>query len=383
MGPVLSHRLTVLCASLVFLGGTSGTTSGQEFEIHPVIDDLPTCKGPLCQIHIERSTTLTGEHIVEAAQLKRDSHGRFLMWSQFNPHTVYVLDNKGDLLASTGRNGEGPGEFRWITALTITKNDTLQVFDGDLSRVVTFEPHDFDHVKTQRLSVSPGPAGALQLSDGRYVVNANGATRETFGLPLHLLSSEGVTVRSFGRLDRRILPAEQPFLRRVLAEYEGNILSISTYQYVVEVWNPESGTLITGFERRPKGFRPRRRGEEVSIEEDMPPASVVMDARVDGEGRLWALSWVPGEDWKQHVSWARDENHRALNIDTSQALDTVIDIIDLETQQLVATRHLDVVLRGWVDDEHVFSYIDDDGLNPRLEVWRLTLRTPKDLGGRQ
>ena len=61
---------------------------------------------------------------------------------------AYVTDNALDGIAvlaadltlerEVGRKGEGPGEFKWPTAIQILAGDSLQVFDGGLARVTVF-----------------------------------------------------------------------------------------------------------------------------------------------------------------------------------------------------------------------------------------------------
>ena len=351
---------------------------GQGFDIHPVISGEPSC--PDGRLVVEKTRTLSGEHVVEAAQLQRDQRGRFYLWSETVPTAVSVFGPDGEFLRDLGGEGEGPGEFRFIGAISVGPGDTLRVYDEALRRVSTFLPDGLELVGTRRLPISFWPGGVLRLPDGRTVLNQLLRTEGGSGLPLHLVDAEGELVRSFGRQTRRMLPGDEPLLARELAEYRGDVVSVANFHYVVEMWDPDTGRLITGFERRPEGFRPRRRGEVTDPEEGVPPSSQVWDLRVDREGRLWVLAQVPVEDWEEHVEMTtfrhEEFTERVPRIDDIEAYDTVIDVIDLEARRLVATRRVDAPLRGWVDPGHAFSYREADGVLPRLDVWEVSLEPP-------
>ena len=54
---------------------------------------------------------------------------------------LHLFDAAGNVLGLMGGAGEGPGEFRNLTALTVTPGDTIYAYDRGLSRVSAFDRH--------------------------------------------------------------------------------------------------------------------------------------------------------------------------------------------------------------------------------------------------
>lgn len=50
------------------------------------------------------------------------------------------FDSRGRLRRTVGRRGEGPGEFRNVTNMTVVAGDTIHVFDRGLQRVTMLDP---------------------------------------------------------------------------------------------------------------------------------------------------------------------------------------------------------------------------------------------------
>jgi hypothetical protein len=57
---------------------------------------------------------------------------------------VYELTLHGDLIRKVGRQGDGPGEFRYPTAVGVLESQSVAVFDGDLWRVTTIRPPTYE-----------------------------------------------------------------------------------------------------------------------------------------------------------------------------------------------------------------------------------------------
>jgi 6-bladed beta-propeller protein len=49
-----------------------------------------------------------------------------------------VLTSDGEFLTTIGRNGEGPGEFGWVTSIQAGANDSLFIFDAGQQRLTVF-----------------------------------------------------------------------------------------------------------------------------------------------------------------------------------------------------------------------------------------------------
>lgn len=67
------------------------------------------------------------------------SDGRIVV-TDMAAHRLVVFDASGRYLRSLGREGSGPGEFRYVTSLTTLPGDSLATFDGRLRRLSIWHP---------------------------------------------------------------------------------------------------------------------------------------------------------------------------------------------------------------------------------------------------
>ena len=72
------------------------------------------------------------------SQAVRLSDGRIVVADGTLSSRLSVLDVDGSPIATIGRNGEGPGEFTWLTSLQALPGDTLAVFDASQQRLTIF-----------------------------------------------------------------------------------------------------------------------------------------------------------------------------------------------------------------------------------------------------
>jgi len=80
-----------------------------------------------------------------------DSRGRIYVAD--GPEIV-VLRPDGTETARMGREGFGPGEFRWISTLALLPRDSLYVYDGGMRRVSVYAP---DQTRPAYTTTLPGP----------------------------------------------------------------------------------------------------------------------------------------------------------------------------------------------------------------------------------
>lgn len=77
-------------------------------------------------------------HVVGAAWLH---DGRVLVLDD-QAHQVQVFDSAGLYLRSLGREGDGPGEFQSLSAVSVTRDDSIFVYDRALDRLSVFDPDE-------------------------------------------------------------------------------------------------------------------------------------------------------------------------------------------------------------------------------------------------
>jgi hypothetical protein len=86
---------------------------------------------------------------------------------------ITVLSPSGEFLRTIGRNGEGPGEFGWVTSVQAGADDSLFVFDAGLQRLTVFSPDgssvrsaDYRPVEGERLRTVTHLGGNTWLGRG-------------------------------------------------------------------------------------------------------------------------------------------------------------------------------------------------------------------------
>lgn len=161
------------------------------------------------------------------------------------------------------------------------------MFDQGTARYSVFTPH-FEHVRSVVL-----PAGNawsfVALAPGTFIVNAQYPTRERSGFPLHHLTCDGLG-RSFGATE-----SGRGFIRRLAAETDSTFWAIHGAEYRIDLWHTD-GRLLRSFERSPTWFV---RAPPTTIEGRLNP--LVVDAQIDGSGRLWLLVVVRDRQWRERA----------------------------------------------------------------------------------
>jgi len=74
------------------------------------------------------------------AGVARSQSGEIVVLDGGMRSRLTVLSSSGEFLRTIGRNGEGPGEFGWVTSVQIGANDSLFVFDAGRQRLLVFSP---------------------------------------------------------------------------------------------------------------------------------------------------------------------------------------------------------------------------------------------------
>lgn len=87
----------------------------------------------------------------------RLSDGRIAVANGGLESRLLLFSEDGQYLSTIGRNGEGPGEYEWITSVQAGPGDSLYVFDAALQRLTVFAPGG--DVRTVPHRASTGGAG--------------------------------------------------------------------------------------------------------------------------------------------------------------------------------------------------------------------------------
>ncbi len=290
-------------------------------------------------------------------------HGR-------TPDGMPVFDSTGRLVATVGRQGSGPGEFRSIQALAVGRADTVHVFDVGNQRHNVLSP-DLQVVRT-----FPAPGStydAVVLSTGHVVRNASMPTADLWDAPLHLIApGDGRLLRSFGaHPGEPYLPDGAWAGRRELTAGPGaTVYAARRNEYRIEQWDT-AGRFLGGFVRNVDWFRPYTQPPRLGPE--APPSPSLERVHRDTSNRLWILITVADREWRRNLRPAR-RGVGATRYEPSHPdgiFDTVIEVVDLESGALLASQRTSQFLWGFLGDGLVFGDgTGPDGV-PKFSIWRL------------
>lgn len=272
---------------------------------------------------------------------------------------IFFYRSDGELEFIIRRRGEGPGEFFEPTAIVeMPGSGQLAVFDEDLLRLSILDA-DGTFVDS-----SPFPRGVMEaypLSDSILLLNASMPTPENVGLPFHFVHVDGTILDSFGP-ENNIMLGTQAKDWRLLAVVGGRqFLSVAASggPYQIEFW--DGPTLRTVWMRetrwlsQEKPFRPSVRG-----------------IYLEGT-RLWVLVRTPDPDWTEPPPRIDQEYGAQYHHDR---FDTVLEVIDLTVNQIVASQRFDENIYQLFGDGTGVKQIDGD-LGLRVyEILAFRLGTP-------
>ena len=140
------------------------------------------------------------DNVTAAAHL---SDGAILVVDGSSRLTEFARDGGYD--GTIGRQGDGPGEFQWITSLQVGPSDSLFIFDNVWQRLTVFSS-DRRPVRMPTFRVEAGVTGAdglfgvTRLADGVWV--GTGAESTIFGPPDEIVRDTIVVGLLDGSLSR-------------------------------------------------------------------------------------------------------------------------------------------------------------------------------------
>ena len=196
---VLATRLAL---ALVLVGGVSTDAGAQRTRVVP---DAPSCAR--CTIRIASRTVLIESDAAPFVSMpnavRLDSRGR--VWVLQPLELPQVFDSSGRFLASVGRKGAGPGEYRIPFEAFSTPGDSVVVLDAGNSRGTVLDPN---LLPTRFFRM---PWGATPVIVDNWPTAILGAalirTPAAAGLPLHRfdLSGSEMSVTASYRQDGDVL----------------------------------------------------------------------------------------------------------------------------------------------------------------------------------
>lgn len=340
-------------------------------------EEFRTCQS--CELTFDRVVALgqqDGQGVIES-ELARvvAAPGRgFLVFGRGGTtgYSVSLFDASGNFARSFGREGDGPGETRTIADVAFMGDDQVMVLDAARQRWLTFrETGEFlseeplHGVQAGRFRLAAGDTAAVIAVMDRRPASA--------GFPLHLvdLRDAGI-VRRFGA-GNRSWHVGTPFAGALTLGESGTVSESVWWGHVgrphVEQWSLAGSHLatVTGdLETFPVAANSPR-------DRNAPPAVAMSSFAVDGQDRLWLLTFVPGPRWRQVT---RQGPEGAIPPDRMGEYQNLrLDIFDLEAKTHLGHRiwpERNVTLVTYGDDVLVSVLEYETPLWPRLVLYEVS-----------
>ena len=333
------------------------------------LEDRP-CKG--CRISAKETVRLrhpTGTFSEWPQSFWQDRKGRIFLTQANIPEVPQVFDSTGAFLTSIGRKGAGPGEYKAAELILGDGGDSIIVIDPPQSRLTIL---DGNLHAVRSFSVPSSTGHAAVLNNGHIVLNAQVRDPETIGFSFQLFDRQGRRYAARGDDSRPVLPYNSVLFFYLLAPArDGGFWAIPRIgNYQIEHWSAaESGYFL--LREGARWFRPlpadlRR--------PDLSPVAHVYGLWEDESGLLWTVIRVMNPRGPGPRDTLRSPEGPYTRVrDPDREWDTVVEVIDPNKKQVIATQRFDDVFflgPGIGKVTHVTE--SDSGIQIRIISLRLT-----------
>ncbi len=301
-----------------------------------------TCRITLRRTLVFGDTAGPGELPPEIRSIKGDASGRFMIGGYLS-EPPFLYDQRGRFLSRIGAKGAGPGELK-VPVLADLRGDTAWIVDGVNARVTGFQVGRAGRaVANWRTVGMSGILSAVRTGDGAVVANVMAASRQDFGIPLLRLTPDGAR-HPMGEVAGVLMRSQARLLMRALAPARaGGVWAAHYDAYRIERFD-SMGTLVVSLQRSVPWF-PDGDGSVVIPTPESPPKPTIFSLIEDEGGLLWIFTAIADADYQRGLRPREDvrspDQARFAMADFDRYLDTVVDIIDPATGQLVASQRFD------------------------------------------
>lgn len=301
----------------------------------------------------------------------RNRRFQYFVVSEEMRQEISVFDRDGRFEKTMGRRGEGPGEYRDISALLVLPGDSLLVFDQGNARIGVLSPEG-EWVRGFRY---PGTANSVSgTREGLLGIAGLVADPDRAGYPVHFLGMEGAFGSSFGMDPPAYRPDMVYFLMRFLSQArEGGVWVAHHIEYVIE-HRAVDGSLQKTLLRDADWFEPQFTQRNFTKDTQCYPS--IFSINEDSLGRLWVVIRVNEPDWwlglGDEVQGPEGPVFPILDID--QVYGTRLEVLDPGRGRVVVDTYSDELIIGFLKGGDLVSYGEGDGGVPRLSVWRASVQ---------
>lgn len=213
-----------------------------------------------------------------------------------------------------------------------------------------------------------------------FLISAVADEPDRFGLPFHRLdlrASGARVLQSFGRDARaEVALGEMHLLVRLVAPSgvaAERFWAVSPFDYIVERFTI-SGVRERTFRRDAVWFAGGTRGGVGSP--DSPPPTAIAGIAETPSGKVMVLGLVPDSGWMRAwdgVAIADDGSIPLAALDRSRLLDTVVELLDPDSGELIGSGTLDGFGFAALEGGQLITW--DPGPVSRGRVWRVSVRS--------
>jgi hypothetical protein len=304
-----------------------------------------------------------------------DGGGRYLTSPFVRRTEIMAFGADGQLQEVAGREGQGPGEYKYV-GLLAQGAEMSHVFDSQNSRWTRLNA-DLTYHSSSLLDGNV--MASVMFGDSLALINSILHTPHQIGFPLHLVNSTSGVVRSFGYDENEAFRSDVGMGGyRVLAMAGDNSVWAGTKtRYYIEEWTI-GGELIRTFERNKNWFRTHY--EEPMPDPARPPVPVMRALHQDAAGLLWVAVAIPDENWAEGIYKSEYDEGTGYQVSSwDDFFDTVIEVINPESGEVVASTRIDPYVWWFVGERQFATYTEDEGLWPKIKIWEMRLSESRDL----
>lgn len=342
-----SRRILPMALVILWAFGCDGSHSSPIGESPVlVVAGEPECEA--CRIELDEIVVLGGP--TDSASFRADdadlrcvvgelASGGFIASALVGGQTLFVYDSTGRAVRSIGRGGQGPGEFGRNLSVIVGAADTLFVLDHDRVRMVRM---DIEGSYLDSFRLPPLTVAISRLVSGDFLLHTVAVGNDP----------ESPLVRVFDPSGNEIASHDHPVPDLVevgLADIDGRIVAptASGGYWTGLLWTYEMHRWASPAERDLTVVReadwfepiaPQSPDELAQWSVTKPPPHRLLHLNESSDGLLWAYTVVPDRRWEAGqpdewgVNWAR------------QAMDTMVEVIDLQAGTVLAQHRVDDIL---------------------------------------
>lgn len=282
---------------------------------------------------------------------------------------IMAFAQTGEYLRAVGRRGQGPGEFRFIQHVDAS-DSLVHVLDVGLRR--------WSRLSADLVWIDSTPLGVdgqafVVVGDTAAVVNVRSFRYGMTASPVRVYAWGNGSVRGLGDSIDLTDPLENAAAGRALAPgRDGASVWVGhETRYRIEHWGI-NGDLLGVVEREVEWF-PVGSGSYLPTPEEAPPPQMV-GVYEDPSGLLWVAIQVADLEWIAGVVKSDFPEGTGYQVgDRNRFLDTVIEVLDGSTGEVIASKRFDAALT-LVGGGATAEYHEDAHGVPRIEIRRLALR---------